>query len=681
MFRRAVPIFLCGLSEQMNTQAVFATEIFADCECELRLTGATFYKVYLNGELKHFGPAPTAHGHARVDVLRLGSGLRGTRLEIEVAGYYDYSYAAVRSPSYLIAEVLADGECIAATGSDFSGYLRAARERRVMRYTGQRHFCEIWDLSRSDIPMAVEQVDVSPVFLPRCAPMPDLVCEEVAECCAEGKFILDKEKLAAGYSPLFERLNTRGFTAEEIVDRPDITFCAMDYEIVEKRGAACGVLSAGEYRVFSLERNTAGMPRLCYDAGCGAKIIIAFEERLHEGGRIVKIEGAVNNIITVSSVGLTDFESFEPYGFKYFSVFVIEGKIDIRSVGARHVRSSAAILPQPDTEDAELLSIYDAAVQTYLCNSLSIFMDCPSRERAGWLCDSYYTARAERVFTGESLVEGDFLENYALSPGEFLPDGMVPMCYPASHPNGRYIPQWSLWLLLELEEHFRLRGGCDVEKFLPMIDGLLRYFERYENELGLLENLPSWNFVEWSRANDWTGGINFPTNMLYAAALDAVATLLGRPALSEKAAGIRKKVEALCYDGEYFHDQATRDKSGAPVVNGHISEVCQYYAFKFGVAVGERYEPLRRRLIREFTPDGTVEGIERANALMGLYMRMELLLEWDERDALVAELRGYYAHMARLTGTLWEHKNSTSSLNHGFASFVAVPMLEIFGIK
>ncbi len=322
-----------------------------------------------------------------------------------------------------------------------------------------------------------------------------------------------------------------------------------------------------------------------------------------------------------------------------------------------------------------------AAVQTYLCNSLSIFMDCPSRERAGWLCDSYYTARAERVFTGESLVEGDFLDNYAYSPGEYLPDGMVPMCYPACHPNGRYIPQWSLWLLLELEEHFRLRGGCDTEKFLPMIDGLLRYFERYENELGLLEDLPSWNFVEWSRANDWTQGINFPTNMLYAAALDAVAALLGRSELSEKARRIRAKVEQMCYDGEYFHDQATRDASGEPRVNEHISEACQYYAFKFGVAVGERYEPLRQRLIHDFTPDGVVEGIERANALMGLYMRMELLLEWDERDALVAELRGYYAHMARLTGTLWEHKYSRSSLNHGFASFVAVPMLKIFGEK
>ena len=27
-------------------------------------------------------------------------------------------------------------------------------------------------------------------------------------------------------------------------------------------------------------------------------------------------------------------------------------------------------------------------------------MDCPSRERAGWLCDSYFTAKTEYVLTG-----------------------------------------------------------------------------------------------------------------------------------------------------------------------------------------------------------------------------------------------------------------------------------------
>ena len=39
-------------------------------------------------------------------------------------------------------------------------------------------------------------------------------------------------------------------------------------------------------------------------------------------------------------------------------------------------------------EDKDLKKIFDAAVQTYRQNTFTIYMDCPSRERAGWLCDS-----------------------------------------------------------------------------------------------------------------------------------------------------------------------------------------------------------------------------------------------------------------------------------------------------
>ena len=32
--------------------------------------------------------------------------------------------------------------------------------------------------------------------------------------------------------------------------------------------------------------------------------------------------------------------------------------------------------------------------------------------------------------------------------------------------------------------------------------GILNAVKPYENEIGLIENMPGWTFVEWSRAND-----------------------------------------------------------------------------------------------------------------------------------------------------------------------------------
>ena len=71
MFKLAKRIWLKGLTTEMNIQARFVAKLEIPESAELRLTGATFYKVYLDGELIHHGPAPTATGFARVDVIKL----------------------------------------------------------------------------------------------------------------------------------------------------------------------------------------------------------------------------------------------------------------------------------------------------------------------------------------------------------------------------------------------------------------------------------------------------------------------------------------------------------------------------------------------------------------------------------------------------------------------------------
>ncbi|MHB8336004.1 MAG: alpha-L-rhamnosidase-related protein [Ignavibacteriaceae bacterium] len=49
-------------------------------------------------------------------------------------------------------------------------------------------------------------------------------------------------------------------------------------------------------------------------------------------------------------------------------------------------------------DDDSLNEIYSAAVQTFRQNSVDIFADCPSRERGGWLCDSYFPHKLLRKF-------------------------------------------------------------------------------------------------------------------------------------------------------------------------------------------------------------------------------------------------------------------------------------------
>ena len=49
--------------------------------------------------------------------------------------------------------------------------------------------------------------------------------------------------------------------------------------------------------------------------------------------------------------------------------------------------------------DGDLNRIYEASRRTLRFNTLDIFMDCPQRERGGWLCDSQFTAHGAWLFS------------------------------------------------------------------------------------------------------------------------------------------------------------------------------------------------------------------------------------------------------------------------------------------
>ena len=140
-------------------------------------------------------------------------------------------------------------------------------------------------------------------------------------------------------------------------------------------------------------------------------------------------------------------------------------------------------------------------------------MDCPSRERAGWLCDSFFTARVAMDLCGHSTIEKNFLENFLLPDKfEFLPDGMLPMCYPADHNDGVFIPNWAMWFVIELQEYLVRSGDRElVDALKPKVFALLEYFKPFQNDDGLLENLSSWVFVEWSKANGFVQDVNYPS--------------------------------------------------------------------------------------------------------------------------------------------------------------------------
>ena len=106
----------------------------------------------------------------------------------------------------------------------------------------------------------------------------------------------------------------------------------------------------------------------------------------------------------------------------------------------------------------------NAAVETFCQNSVDLITDCPSREWAGWLSDSYFSAEAEYILTGDNVRERAFLMNYAEHKPLADTPKIVPMCYPADDYEGLYIPNWALWYVLEIEKYANRYGADEVVK-------------------------------------------------------------------------------------------------------------------------------------------------------------------------------------------------------------------------
>ncbi len=169
--------------------------------------------------------------------------------------------------------------------------------------------------------------------------------------------------------------------------------------------------------------------------------------------------------------GSYELESFEPYTLRYLKLIVLEGDCEVQNLYLREYAGAGVWQAHFAASDERLNRLFAAGRETFRQNALDIFMDCPSRERAGWLCDSFFTARVAKDLCGDTRIEKNFFENFLLPPKfAYLPDGMLPMCYPADHNDGVFIPNWALWFVVELEEYLARSGDREtVDALRPRV--------------------------------------------------------------------------------------------------------------------------------------------------------------------------------------------------------------------
>lgn len=666
----------------------------------LRIASSGLYRATVDGRFLGHGPARAGHDSFRIDELPLKEFAAAVTqvIGIEVAASAASSYYFVKQPAFLQAEIVSGDKVLAVT-QDFQAIdLHPVVVRKVPRYSYQRTFIEAfrptpgWHAAWRTAPkwqegtlklVATPAVDL----ITRGVPYPDFKVVE-SKCIASGEFRVRGDAPKRAYYG-FHPLGYGDFPEAELEARPDLLMSSLETTSL-KEGSAGSVIEPGTFLLHDFGTNLSGFLGFKLRVEKPARLLATFDElRTGPHGSVDSHRLQCVNAIQIDlPAGTYELETLEPYTQRYLQLYAFDGAITVERSYLRELAHPHADLATFSCSDPRFNAIFEAARQTFRQNATDIFMDCPSRERAGWLCDSFFTGRVEHALTGASAVERNFLENYLL-PAKFpgIVPGMLPMCYPSDPYKGDYIPNWAMWFLMELEEYQARTADRElINRLQPRVEALLEFFKRFENSDGLLEKLDGWIFVEWSEANKFVQDVNYPTNMLYAAALAAASRIYQKEEWRNKAMALRATINEQSFDGSYYRDHAKRLPDGKLDVRPERTEVCQYYAFFFGAATPASRPKLWKSLVEEFGParreTKAHPAIFPCNQLPGNMLRMEILSRYGETARIHDEALGYWNMMAATTGTLWEHDKPQASCNHGFASHAAVVLRrDILGLR
>ena len=433
-----------------------------NCDCDtLKISAVDFYQVFEDGKLISFGPNRTASGFSRVKVLSINN---PKSIRIRVNYYGVETYACDFGNPFFGVEVLSNGKVVY-TSNDFICYNLPYKNTDVPKFSYQHGFLESYDFN-GDSPSKIDTIKVN---------APTILSEEKENCdYTEFRPTLIKQGEFSGFDSVQSPWWAKDATPSKF---------SVEEDFIEE------TLSGYKFIDYELPCEKTGFIKLKINTNENVKLFIAFEEILPDGKWYFGRSNCYD-FIGIETDGDKDFLSLEPYSFKYIKI-IYKGvaDFDFSVVAVQNDRTIDSFKCQ----DEDLNLIYNASKESFCQNVFDNFTDCPTRERAGWLCDSFFMGKAEKYFTGKNDIEKNFLQNFIVANCDEIERGMLPKCFPAEHKDRVYIPNWAMWFVLELKDYLVRTGDrALIDNAKDKVYGIVDFFDKYINPDGLLENLQSW---------------------------------------------------------------------------------------------------------------------------------------------------------------------------------------------
>lgn len=330
-----------------------------------------------------------------------------------------------------------------------------------------------------------------------------------------------------------------------------------DFTVVRK-GDGFIELDAGKYTVAKMEFLIAKE----------SQVKIIYSERYeHEGGQ--KERDDISGYLRGGDLGYCDCvktgdkdETYSPFWYRAFRFIRVEAdnpEAALKSIKARLWHYAIDKDGNFECSDSAYNKMQEISMNTMLCCTNEVFMDCPYYEQLQYGMDATIEMAVWRRMTGDTRLAKKCIEEFAASQQD---SGLILAQYPSA--RKQIIPGFSLFWIFMLSDYLDwTRDISFVKRFLGNMEKNLEYFDRVLSPEGLVTRGMYWDFVDW--VPQWKnaepilekGKVITVYSMYYAYALLLAADIcekVGRSGMGEdykkRYEKIKTAIKEHCFDKE-----------------------------------------------------------------------------------------------------------------------------------
>jgi|GEM_PF-814000 len=658
---------------------------------EIKASADSRYKLYVNGRYVGKGPVRSGEGYTYFDTHDVTDFLVKGKNIIAVLAHHigegTRSYIPGKPGLICKVEIAMGGETME-FGTDETWKARRADEwtNAGSRLNAQLGFQEVYDANAAqdgwDEVKFSEKGWENAVAVGKVPDMPwgDLIPRQIPQLREE--IVLPREVTGAYNSPETSR-DTPPTSVPNLMAASELSVLkagdakhteallteAGHTEIRTPRGdkGVAIILDFGREVFGNVEVGIAGSGTGCIDLGYG--------EALLEGRVKPNIGDTRYTDRILLKKGKLAWQSFEPRAFRYMQV---EFRRCSKPVVIDYIRVNETTYPVEhsgkfECSDRLLNDIWAAGALTAQLCMEDALIDCPWRERAQWWGDARVLSRSVYYAFDETKLLAQGLRQIASSQDR---DGVILSLYPSSEEMSA--PDFALLWVFSILDYFGFEDDPELVRDLyPAVEALLKWFARYENENGMLEDVPGTLLID--RAELERKGELTSLNCLYYQALRVASALASISENPEAAQGYLDKADRLKVVINKFTYVPRRGLYAECRTDGKLvekfSRQTNTLAALFDIA--DQYQ---KAGIFRVLSSGSLPEV--ATPYFGSYY-LEALYSIDAHDRALDYIRHKWGEMIKSgSATLWERFNQEGALCHGSATCPTRDLIaEYVGIK